>query len=67
MRKFFHKLLGIKPKLTCAEHITVEEQLPRAEWDRMASQLHAAGIKQDQCSECHIWFWPFEQRRKEAS
>ena len=61
MRKFFHKLLGIKPKLVCAGHITVYQQIPRAEWDKRAAESHEAGVRQSQCAECRVWFWPWER------
>jgi len=57
-------LLAAVEEAGCGQHITVEEQPPRAEWEARAAKAHAKGIKQRRCMTCKVWFWPWEWRKE---
>ena len=49
--------------MKCADHQADEKKLPYLRWHAKAAQSAKKGLKQQQCSECRRYYWPWEMRQ----
>lgn len=52
--------------MRCVDHIDQDKKLGYMAWMVKANESRAKGQKQERCTECQRWFWPWEKRVLDA-
>ena len=47
--------------MRCADHIAGANPLGYLEWHDKAARTYGKGARQQQCSGCHRWYFPWER------
>lgn len=51
-----------KPELKCCDHVKEKDAKGYIEWHDLANTAARKGQVQLQCTECNLWFFPWEMR-----
>ncbi len=54
-------VVEVTTTIECVDH-HAEERLGYLEWHERAEELMKQGVKQTQCRECRLWFYPWERK-----